>query len=174
MYCRNPIPVSSRCGAWPMVSQIGRVILPKSNIGQFQVRLRAPDGTRIERTELYMVKALHILDTMVGHDNVQVTSAMVGMHGSQFSTNPIYLFMAGPQEAVLQAALREDFKVNMDQLKEDFRAHVARDMPELKVSFEPIELTDKILSQGSPTPIEISVSGKNKKLNEQYADSLVT
>jgi multidrug efflux pump subunit AcrB len=160
-------------GAWLLISHIGRDVLPKSNAGQFQVRLRAPDGTRIERTELYMLKALHILDTMVGHGNVEVTSAMVGMHGSQFSTNPIYLFMAGPQESVLQASLREDFSVNMDELRENFRAHVARDMPFLKVSFEPIELTDKILSQGSPTPIELAVSGKNKKINEQYADSLV-
>ena len=160
-------------GAWLMITHIGRDVLPKSNAGQFQVRLRAPDGTRIEHTELYMLRALHILDTMVGHSNVQVTSAMVGMHGSQFSTNPVYLFMAGPQEAVLQASLKEGFKVNMDDLKEDFRAHIAWDMPELKVSFEPIELTDKILSQGSPTPIEIGLSGKNKKINEQYADSVV-
>jgi multidrug efflux pump subunit AcrB len=160
-------------GAWLLLSHIGRDVLPKSNAGQFQVRLRAPDGTRIERTELYMLKALHILDTMVGHENVQVTSAMVGMHGSQFSTNPVYLFMPGPQEAVLQASLKEDYKVNMDNLKEEFRAYVARDMPELRLSFEPIELTDKILSQGSPTPIEIALSGKNKKINEQYADSVV-
>jgi multidrug efflux pump subunit AcrB len=160
-------------GAWLMISHIGRDVLPKSNAGQFQVRLRAPDGTRIERSEIYMLNALHILDTMVGHENVQVTSAMVGMHGSQFSTNPVYLFMAGPQEGVLQASLKEDFKVNMDNLKEDFRAKVARDMPELKVSFEPIELTDKILSQGSPTPIEIALSGKNKKLNEEYANKVV-
>jgi multidrug efflux pump subunit AcrB len=160
-------------GAWLLLTHIGRDVLPKSNAGQFQVRLRAPDGTRIERSEEYMIKTLHILDTMVGHDNIQVTSAMVGMHGSQFSTNPIYLFMAGPQEAVLQASLKEDFKVNMDDLKEDFRARIARDLPELKVSFEPIELTDKILSQGSPTPIEIGLSGKSKKINEQYANKIV-
>jgi multidrug efflux pump subunit AcrB len=160
-------------GAFLLITHIGRDVLPKSNAGQFQVRLRGPDGTRIERTELMTLRAIHILDTMVGHSNIQVTSAMVGMHGSQFSTNPVYLFMAGPQEAVLQASLVEDFKVNMDQLKEDFRAHVARDMPDVRVSFEPIELTDKILSQGSPTPIEIGLSGKNKKLNEAYADSVV-
>ena len=160
-------------GAWLLLTHIGRDVLPKSNAGQFQVRLRAPDGTRIERSEEYMIRTLHILDTMVGHDNVQVTSAMVGMHGSQFSTNPIYLFMAGPQEAVLQASFKEDFKVNMDNLKEDFRARIARDLPELKVSFEPIELTDKILSQGSPTPIEIGLSGKSKKINEEYANKIV-
>jgi multidrug efflux pump subunit AcrB len=73
----------------------------------------------------------------------------------------------------LQVSLKEDFKVNMDQLKENFRHKLAQDVPELKLSFEPIELTDKILSQGSPTPIEVKLSGKNKKLNEEYAQKVV-
>ena len=46
-------------------------------------------------------------------------------------------------------------------------------LPDVKLSFEPIELTDKILSQGSPTPIEVNVTGKNKKLNEVYANKLI-
>jgi multidrug efflux pump subunit AcrB len=33
----------------------------------------------------------------------------------------------------------------------------------------PIELTDKILSQGSPTPIEVAITSKNKKQNVEYA-----
>ena len=160
-------------GAWLLISSIGRDVLPKSNAGQFQVRLRAPDGTRIERSEEYMLATLRVLDTLVGHDNIEITSAMVGMHGGQFSTNPIYLFMAGPQEGVLQVSLKEDFTVKMDDLKERFRQRLAADVPEVKLSFEPIELTDKILSQGSPTPIEVQISGKNKKLNEEYADKVV-
>ena len=160
-------------GAWLLISHIGRDVLPKSNAGQFQVRLRAPDGTRIERTEEYMIRTLHILDSMVGHDHIELTSAMVGMHGGQFSTNPIYLFMAGPQESVLQVSLKEDYKVKMDDLKEEFRHRLAADLPEIKVSFEPIELTDKILSQGSPTPIEVKIAGKNKKLNEEYANKVI-
>jgi multidrug efflux pump subunit AcrB len=160
-------------GAWLLLNSIGRDVLPHNNAGQFQVRLRAPDGTRIERSEEYMIRTLHILDTMVGHDNIGVTSAMVGMHGGQFSTNPIYLFMAGPQEGVLQVSLKEDYKVRMDDLKEEFRQKLAQDLPELKVSFEPIELTDKILSQGSPTPIEVKLSGKNKKNNEIYAAKVI-
>src|SRR5579859_6847460 len=160
-------------GAWLLLNSIGRDVLPRNNAGQFQVRLRAPDGTRIERSEEYMIRTLHILDTMVGHENIGVTSAMVGMHGGQFSTNPIYLFMAGPQEGVLQVSLKEDYKVKMDDLKEEFRRRLAQDLPEIKVSFEPIELTDKILSQGSPTPIEVKLIGKNKKINEQYAYKVI-
>ncbi len=160
-------------GAWLLISHIGRDVLPKSNAGQFQVRLRAPDGTRIERTEQYMLNAERILDTLVGHENIGVTSAMVGMHPGQYSTDPIYLFMAGPQESVLQLSLKEGYKVDMDDLKETFRNRLAAVMPELKVSFEPIELTDKILSQGSPTPIEVNLIGKNKRQNEAYAYKVI-
>jgi multidrug efflux pump subunit AcrB len=46
-------------------------------------------------------------------------------------------------------------------------------MPDVKLSFEPIELTDKILSQGSPTPVEVRLSGRNKKLNEEYANKVI-
>ncbi|HSZ32251.1 MAG TPA: efflux RND transporter permease subunit, partial [Puia sp.] len=152
---------------------IGRDVLPKVNSGQFQVRLRAPDGTRLERTEEKTIKALQILESMVGKENISVTSAFVGQHPGQFSTSPIYLFMSGPQEAVLQVALKESYKVKLDDLKETFRSKVKEAMPDVKLSFEPIELTDKVLSQGSPTPIEVRITGKNKKVNEEYADKVI-
>ena len=152
---------------------IGRDVLPKASKGQFQVRMRAPDGTRLERTEEKMVKALHVLENMVGKENIRVTSAFIGQHPGQFSTSPIYLFMSGPQEAVLQVALKQGYSENLDKLKERFRNKMKGALPELRLSFEPIELTDKILSQGSPTPIEVRVLGKDKKLNEQYANKVI-
>lgn len=153
---------------------IGHDVLPKVNSGTFQVRLRGADGTRLERTEVTTIKALHVLDSLVGRKNIAITSAIVGTHPSSFSTNPIYMFMAGPQEAVLQVQLAESYKVNLDDLKERFRSGMKKELPDVKVSFEPIELTDKILSQGSPTPIEVAFTGKNKKQNVIYADKLIS
>lgn len=156
-----------------LLSSIGRDVLPKVNGSQFQVRLKAPEGMRIERTEEKVVKMLHILDTLVGKDNIAISSAFVGQHPAQFSIAPIYLFTGGPHEAVLQVALQEHYEVDMDQLKEKLRVEVGKAMPEVKLSFEPIELTDKILSQGSPTPVEVRIAGRNKKLNEEYAHKLM-
>ncbi len=156
-----------------LLSNIGRDVLPKINGSQFQVRLKAPEGMRIERTEEKMVKMLAILDQTVGKENVAISSAFVGQHPALFSISPIYLFTGGPHEAVLQVALQEGYKVNMDELKEKLRAEVAKAMPEVMLSFEPIELTDKILSQGSPTPVEVRIGGRNKKLNEAYAYKLM-
>ena len=152
-----------------MFSIIGRDVLPKVNSGAFQVRLRAVDGTRYERTELITLDCVHELEKLVGRANIDVTSAMVGMHPGQFSTSPIYLFMAGPQEAVLQVNLREGYEVDLDNLKERLRAAMKKIRPSTQLSFEPIELTDKILSQGSPTPIEVAIVGKNKPQNVIYA-----
>jgi len=156
-----------------LLANIGQDVLPKVNSGQFQVRLRAADGTRIERTELKLIEMLKVLEELVGKENISVTSSYVGQHPGQFSSSPIYLFMSGPQEAVLQVNLKEDYHENLDDLKERFRKKVKEVMPDVKLSFEPIELTDKILSQGSPTPIEVRILGKNKKLNEVYANKVI-
>ncbi|HEX5153116.1 MAG TPA: efflux RND transporter permease subunit [Parafilimonas sp.] len=162
------------CGAVLLLfMNIGRDVLPKVNGGQFQVRLRLTDGTRFERTEDKTVQALHILEDVVGKENIAVTSAFVGQHPGQFSTSPIYLFMSGPQEAVIQVAMKEDYKEDLDELKERLREKVKAAMPGVQLSFEPIELTDKILSQGSPTPIEVRIAGKDKKLNEAYARKVI-
>ncbi|WP_143305706.1 efflux RND transporter permease subunit [Chitinophaga vietnamensis] len=156
-----------------MINGIGRDVLPKVNSGQFQLRMRAPDGTRIEETEKKTIQLIDAVNDIVGKDNVSITSAFVGLHPQLFSTAPIFLWMAGPHESVLQVALKEDYKTNLDELKDKIRDRARKIDTSLQLSFEPIELTDKILSQGSPTPIEIRFSGRNKKVNEQYAQRII-
>jgi multidrug efflux pump subunit AcrB len=158
--------------AFLLLNTIGRDVLPKTNGSQFQLRMRAPEGTRIERTEEMSIALLNDLNKMVGPEHIAITSAYVGQHPSLFSVSPIYLFMAGPHEAVFQVSLK-DYHVNMDEFKDRMRKRISQILPDVKLSFEPIDLTDKVLSQGSPTPIEVRISGKNKKNNEEYANKIV-
>ncbi|HEY8959794.1 efflux RND transporter permease subunit [Chitinophaga sp.] len=155
------------------MSVIGRDILPKLNNGQFQLRLKEPTGTRIERTEAMLVKSTQILKEIVGAKNIDITSSFIGTHPSSYSTNPIYLFMATPNEAVLQVNMKEDFHINMDEFKEKLRKRIHEQMPEVKMSFEPIDLTDKVMSQGASTPIEIAIMGKNLKESVPYAQKVL-
>lgn len=160
-------------GAGLLIKSIGHDVLPKVNGGQFLVRMRLPDGTRIEHTELTTLQLLDSINKIVGKENVSITSAYVGMHPQLFSVSPIFLWMAGPHEAVLQIALKEGVKLDLDELKDKIRNTTKTIDHNIKLSFEPIELTDKILSQGSPTPIEVRFTGRDKKLNESYAKQLV-
>jgi multidrug efflux pump subunit AcrB len=62
MPMRKPIVIGylllTTLAAGLMMASIGRDVLPKVNGSQFQVRLRAAEGTRIERTE---AKTLHAI-----------------------------------------------------------------------------------------------------------------
>jgi multidrug efflux pump subunit AcrB len=173
---RKPVVIAYLVGisilAFVFLNIIGRDVLPKTNSSQFQLHLHAPDGTRLERTEEKALATLRELEKMVGKEHITISSVYVGQHPSLFSVNPIYLFMAGPQEAVFQVALK-DYHADMDLFKDSLRQRMARIEPDVKLSFEPIELTEKVLSQGSPTPIEVRVVGKNKKENEAIANKLI-
>lgn len=173
---RKPVTVIYLIGitglAILLLNVIGQDVFPKVNSSQFQMRLRAPDGTRIERTEDKALLALKELEKMVGKEHISISSVYVGQHPSLFSVSPIYLFTAGPHEAVFQIGLK-DYHEDMEVFKDDFRKRLAKILPDIRVSFEPIELTDKVLSQGSPTPIEIRIAGKNKRLNEEYANKII-
>jgi multidrug efflux pump subunit AcrB len=148
---------------------IGKDIMPKvEHSRQFQVRLIGPEGLRIERTEEAVQSAIHEIATIVGEENVAITSAFVGMTPSSYGTNTLYIFNSGPHEAILQVNLSEEYEVSsLDKLKEEIRKNVSEKIPSIRISFEPIELTDKIMSQGANTPVEIMVASKN--LEEAFA-----
>lgn len=151
---------------------IGKDMLPKINSGQFQLRIREPDGTRLERAEEATHNVLSIIDSTVGN-RVSISSAYVGLVPSSYATNNLYVANSGTNEAVIQVGLQEGYKPNMDELKEKLRANIHKIFPDMRLSFEPIELTEKIMSQGASTPIEIRVAGKNMDGIEEYANKLV-
>lgn len=150
---------------------IGKDILPKINHGrQFQIRLIGKEGLRIERTEDAVLKAIKVINDIVGEENVDITSAFVGMTPSSYGTNALYIFNSGPQEAILQVNLSETYKVeSLDALKDEIRYKAAGALPGITLSFEPIELTDKIMSQGANTPIEVVVASKDIREGAAYA-----
>lgn len=155
-----------------LFSITGKDVLPTANSNQFQVRIKAPEGTRIEKTELKIKQVLRELETVIGKDHIAISSVFIGQHPSSFAVSPIYLYNAGPHEALMQVALK-DFDGNTNDLKDKIRNHMKDKMPELHFSFEPIELTEKILSQGTNTPIEVRFSGMMKKMNVMYANKLL-
>jgi multidrug efflux pump subunit AcrB len=151
---------------------IGKDLLPKTNNGQLQLRLREPQGTRLEVTERLTKDVLSIIDSIVDH-HVSISSAYVGIVPSSFGVSNLYVFNSGTQEAVIQVNLDEEYKVKMEELKEMIRRHLIKQYPGLLISFEPIELTEKIMAQGASTPIEVRVAGKNMEDIKSYANALM-
>jgi len=150
----------------------GTEIFPKQDAGQMQVRLRMPPGTRIERTEDATKKTLLIIDSLAGKRNVAISSSFVGLQPSSFAINPIFLYTSGPHEAVIKLNLVKGAGISIEALKEQMRASVIKNIPGIALSFEPADLVDQVMSQGTNNPIEIVVQGKNLAQGRDIAAKL--
>jgi multidrug efflux pump subunit AcrB len=150
---------------------IGKDLLPRNNIGQLQLRVREPDGTRLEKTERTVRDILNLVDSVVG-GKIAVSSAYVGLVPSSYGSSNLYIFNSGTHEAVIQINL-SDFHGRIDKLKDQLRDVIHQHHPLTRLSFEPIELTEKIMAQGASTPIEVRVAGKNLQDMQSTASKLL-
>jgi multidrug efflux pump subunit AcrB len=80
---------------------IGKDMMPKLNNGQFLIRIKAPDGTRLERTEDKFKQVLGIINKTVDN-HVEISSGYVGIIPSSYGSSNLYIFNTGTHEAVLQ------------------------------------------------------------------------
>jgi len=154
---------------WILVPQLQTEIFPAVDAGQFQLRLRAPTGTRIERTELIALKALDVIQNEVGAGNVEISTGFIGVQPASYPINTVYLWTAGPQEAVLLVALKPSATLRGEVLKERLRAKLHEAIPETQFSFEAGDIVSQVMSFGSPTPIEVAVQGPDVAQSRVHA-----
>jgi hypothetical protein len=57
-------------------------------------------------------------------------------------------------------------------VKETLREKFASQLPDVRCSFEPADIINEVMSFGSPTPVEISVSGPNFGESRQFAERI--
>src|SRR5438067_3946151 len=94
---------------------LGTEIFPKVDSGQFQLRVRAPDGTALEYTEALAKDVLEeIAREAGGEQNVAITVTLIGTASYNYPINAIYLWTSGPQEAVLRIALKRGSGIRLE------------------------------------------------------------
>jgi multidrug efflux pump subunit AcrB len=156
---------------------LGMEIFPKVDSGQFQLRVRAPDGTRLEDTEALARDVLEEINRQAGGaENVNITVSLVGTASYNYPINAIFLWTSGPQEAVLRIALKKNSGIAIEEFKNRLREELpklqrqrAPAMKDARLQFEAGDLVEEVMSFGSPTPIEVAITGKNLADNIAYA-----
>ncbi len=154
-----------------LLPRMGTELFPDANAPLLRMRLRAPAGTRIEETERIVLRALDVIQQDAGRDNVQITSDFMGVVPSSYPVDLIHLFTSGPQEAIIQVAVKPDTPRG-EALRERIRADLRRELPACQVSFEAADIVSQVMSFGSPTPIEVAVQGASLANDYGYAQEV--
>jgi multidrug efflux pump subunit AcrB len=171
--------------------QVGREIAPQVDSGQFQLRIRSPSGTRVEISEEITRQTLEAIREVAGPKNVTISVAYVGVTAPTYTVNAIYLWTGGTDQAVMRISLRPDSGLRVDRLKEKLRQELPKRLVPwltkrlesmgysheeaaqrsrgVSFSFEPADVVNQVMSFGSPTPIEVVVSGPNMPDNLAHA-----
>lgn len=147
---------------------LGTEIFPQIDAGQLQLRLRAPTGTRLEKTEQTATRVLGI----IGEESpIETSMGLIGVHAPNYPVNLIHQWNSGPEEAMLQIQLKPGAKP-VAELRETLRARLARELPDVLFSFEPADIVSRVMALGSPTPVEVAVSGKDFAASRAHAEAL--
>jgi multidrug efflux pump subunit AcrB len=157
---------------WSIGGRLGVEIFPKTDVGQLALRLRAPVGTKVENTEALALKVLDLIKREAKPENVELTMGLVGVHAANYPVNLIHLWNGGPEEGWLAVQLKQGTGIKIEAFKERLRAVFAAELPDVRFSFEPSDIVNRVMSFGSSTPIEVAVSGPNLAVNKEHADKL--
>jgi multidrug efflux pump subunit AcrB len=146
--------------------RLAREIFPSAASNQFRLRFDAPDGTRVPVTEEMARRVLDIINREAGPGNVDLTLGYVGVQGSSYPINTVFLWTSGPHEAILNVALKPGASISVHDLEEKLRKTLPQEVPGSHFSFDPGDLVSQILNFGTPSVIEIATTGP------QYNDVL--
>jgi multidrug efflux pump subunit AcrB len=147
-------------------------LFPRVDAGQLQIRIRAPAGTRLERTEEIVRRVDRMVREEVGDGFVSTTLANVGNPPWNYPVNGVFVWNSGPQEALLLAALRPGHRASVPVLEERLRRRLAVEFPRVRFSFEPGDIVSQVLNFGSTTAINVTVSGNKMDDTRAFAEKL--
>jgi multidrug efflux pump subunit AcrB len=128
----------------------------------------------IAESERIAKQALELVNDEVGRQNVALTVGYVGMIHSNFPVNAVYQWSRGPEESILYIDLIDNAGISVEALKERLRERFKKDLPGVRFSFEPSDIINEVMSFGSPTPIEVAVSGSDFAASREFAGKIYT
>jgi multidrug efflux pump subunit AcrB len=150
---------------------LGRDYFPEIPSGVIQMHMRAPLGTRIEVSgRLATLVSNSIEELLPGQvENIVSNCGLpVGPHNLAFIPTPTI----GSQDCDLTILL-ENEKSPVWDYRRILRKGLNERYPGTEFTFQPSDLTAKILNFGAPAPIDIQVNGPDMYANFEFARKLV-
>jgi multidrug efflux pump subunit AcrB len=151
--------------------QLRREFFPEVDAGSFEIFVRAQSGTRIEMTEDRVAAVEEEVKARLG-DDVELIISEIGLTPNWSSA---YTPNAGPMDAVLKVQLKGDRTKSAQEYVHLLRTGLAADktFADLEVGFDAGGMVRSALNEGTSTPLNVRVTGKDKAKARRVAEQLL-
>ncbi len=137
---------------------LGRDFFPQVDAGQMRLHVRAPPGTRLERTQEYFSQVEHQIRKSVGNDQIDVILDNIGLPYSGINLALSDTATVGPMDGEILISLKEKHRPTA-RFVAQLRRELPGQFPDLQFFFQPADIVDQVLNFGQPAPIDIRISG---------------
>jgi multidrug efflux pump subunit AcrB len=141
--------------------QLGRDFFPQVDAGQMRLHVRAPAGTRLERTQEYFAAVEAQIRRLVGADQIDVMLDNIGLPYSGINIALSDSATVGPMDGEILISLKKKHTPTA-QLIATLRRGLPRRFAELQFFFQPADIVDQVLNFGQPAPIDVRISGPDQ------------
>ena len=141
---------------------LGRDFFPQVDAGQMRLHVRAPPGTRLERTQQYFAEVEAQIRKLVGNDQIDVMLDNIGLPYSGINIALSDSATVGPMDGEILISLNEKHEATA-KLIAMLRRELPKRFAELQFFFQPADIVDQVLNFGQPAPIDVRISGPNQE-----------
>jgi multidrug efflux pump subunit AcrB len=149
--------------------RLGMDFFPQVDAGQMRLHVRAPAGTKIERTQEYFARVEKRIRGIVGNDQIDVVLDNIGLPYSGINIALSDTATVGPMDGDILISLKPHHTPTAAHMA-DLRRELPGRFPGLQFFFQPADIVNQVLNFGQPAPIDLRVSGPHRNLD--YAAAL--
>lgn len=156
--------------SWVLFYFNGRDFFPEIKSDSMQMHMRGPLGTRIEVMGRMAALVSHDIRRLLPgkvDDIINNCGLPVGPHNLAFIPTPTI----GSQDCDIAMSLTNE-KSPIWEFRETLRKGLKELYPGSDFTFQPSDLTAKILNFGSPAPIDVQINGPDQYDNFEFARKL--
>jgi len=140
---------------------LGRDFFPQVDAGQMRLHVRAPAGTRLEKTRQYFAEVEAQIRKLAGSDQIDVMLDNIGLPYSGINIALSDSATVGPMDGEILISLNKKHAPTA-KLIEMLRRELPARFAELQFFFQPADIVDQVLNFGQPAPIDVRVSGPDQ------------
>jgi len=140
---------------------LGRDFFPQVDAGQMRLHVRAPAGTRLEKTQQYFAQVEAQIRQLVGNDQIDVMLDNIGLPYSGINVALSDSATVGPMDGEILISLTEKHSPTA-KLVAMLRRELPARFAQLQFFFQPADIVDQVLNFGQPAPIDVRISGPDQ------------